>query len=175
MLHRSTHPVHLTGSCPRCGGPGGDLADGGDETACSWCAATFVVPRLEWWCTPCGAWLRSKPGRGLGAVAAAPNQADPPAPAVCGRIGCGTVINRGRVFYCGELEDDACPWGCGGFFCIPHLGSHECSGFEDLSMHLCVWAAGEPACEWDGDPWPCAAVRADPDNPTIGALRGGAA
>ncbi|WP_347354712.1 hypothetical protein [Intrasporangium sp.] len=169
--HQDTHRVYLTGSCPACGGPGSELTDGADETTCLWCAAAFPVLREQWWCPVCLWWLPAKPAQPSNRVA--------PAHQVtigCGREDCPAVINQGRTFACRDHPTGSdCSWGCGGFYCILHLGEHDCPGFADLSMHTRAVLAGEPVCDWDGDLWPCAAVRAQPDNPTIGGGVGGAA
>ena len=191
------HPVRRTASCPACGGPGAafDPGDCPDETNCTYCGASFRVTRPEWWCDPCGAWLaaRPTPAETLGISDVLLDRAHQllehryqllglagrpigyHVSATCDHPDCTAEINRGLAFLCGDRHSQALLWGCGGFYCRLHLSAHQCTGFEDLSMHSPRVEDGEQVCDWDGDVWPCSPVRAAPDNPTIGRMYGSGA
>lgn len=49
--------------------------------------------------------------------------------ATCDADDCGTAINRGMGYLCGELPDGHRPVdapGCGRYYCEQHLDQHEC-------------------------------------------------
>lgn len=155
------HSLTMTACCTWCGGPA--LTPVGDEATCAWCNAPFKATLLQPWCDRCSSWLAPQRVRRT-----EPTQIDPARTAKCAHPGCNERINHGPAFLCGDPCDNKLLWGCGQFYCRTHVDAgHDCPGYADLSMHVHDEIAGEAVCEWDHEPYPCSAVRADPDNPTI--------